>query len=82
MLPDLTSERDRMVDSQIAGRRMADRHVLDAMRRVPRERDVAPGFEGAAPSPSCLCLVRGDCAVISLPNERREGVSETHPFGL
>jgi hypothetical protein len=42
---DLTSERDRMVDSQIAGRGIADRHVLDAMRRVPRERFVAPGFE-------------------------------------
>ena len=42
---DLTSERDRMVDRQIAGRGIADRHVLDAMRRVPRERFVAPGFE-------------------------------------
>jgi Protein-L-isoaspartate(D-aspartate) O-methyltransferase (PCMT) len=42
---DLTSERDRMVDSQIAGRGIADRHVLDAMRHVRRERFVTPGFE-------------------------------------
>ncbi len=31
-----TPRRDRMVDIQIAARGVRDRHVLDAMRRVPR----------------------------------------------
>src|SRR5436853_1303260 len=37
--------RDRMVDVQIAQRGVRDRHVLDAMRRVPREAFVESGFE-------------------------------------
>src|SRR5437016_11919253 len=40
-----TRGRDRMVDIQIARRGVRDRHVLDAMRRVPREAFVEPGFE-------------------------------------
>src|SRR2546429_7752176 len=38
-------DRDRMVDVQIARRGVRDRHVLDAMRQVPREAFVEPGFE-------------------------------------
>src|SRR3954471_17562161 len=34
-----------MVDVQIAGRGVRDAHVLKAMRAVPREDFVAPGFE-------------------------------------
>src|SRR5215210_85745 len=42
---DLSRARDRMVAIQIARRSVRDRHVLDAMRRVPREAFVEPGFE-------------------------------------
>jgi protein-L-isoaspartate(D-aspartate) O-methyltransferase len=42
---DLPHARDRMVDVQIARRGVRDRYVLDAMRRVPREDFVEPGFE-------------------------------------
>jgi protein-L-isoaspartate(D-aspartate) O-methyltransferase len=38
-------DRDRMVDRQIAGRGVIDPRVLEAMRQVPREVFVAPGFE-------------------------------------
>ena len=38
-------DRDRMVEVQIARRGVRDRHVLDAMRSVPREAFVEPGFE-------------------------------------
>src|SRR4051794_38808694 len=38
-------DRDRMVDVQIVRRGVRDRHVLDAMRRVPREAFVEAGFE-------------------------------------
>lgn len=37
--------RERMVDTQIARRGIQDRRVLDAMRSVPREAFVRPGFE-------------------------------------
>jgi protein-L-isoaspartate(D-aspartate) O-methyltransferase len=42
---DLPHARDHMVDVQIARRGVRDRYVLDAMRRVPRELFVEPGFE-------------------------------------
>ena len=42
---DLSRARDRMVDVQIARRGVRDPHVLDAMRRVPREAFVEAGFE-------------------------------------
>lgn len=42
---DLPHARDHMVDVQIARRGVRDRYVLDAMRRVPREEFVEPGFE-------------------------------------
>lgn len=42
---DLGQRRERMVDTQIARRGIRDRHVLDAMRSVPREAFVDPGYE-------------------------------------
>src|SRR5215213_987109 len=42
---DLARTRARMVKVQIARRGVRDRSVLDAMRRVPREAFVQPGFE-------------------------------------
>jgi protein-L-isoaspartate O-methyltransferase len=42
---DLSRARNRMVDVQIARRGVRDRHVLEAMRQVPRESFVDPGFE-------------------------------------
>src|SRR6056297_3750856 len=44
-MPDMTDARNRMVDVQIARRGVRDPHVLEAMRTVPREAFVAPGFE-------------------------------------
>jgi protein-L-isoaspartate(D-aspartate) O-methyltransferase len=41
----VSTERERMVELQIAGRGVADPRVLDAMRRVPREAFVAEGLE-------------------------------------
>ena len=37
--------RDRMVDLQVARRGIRDKRVLEAMRKVPREAFVDPGFE-------------------------------------
>jgi len=45
MTLDLTYARHRMVDNQLARRGIKDRNVLDAMRYVPREEFVDPGFE-------------------------------------
>ena len=45
-------DRDRLVDVQIVRRGVRDRHVLDAMRRVPREAFVEPGFEEFAYCPA------------------------------
>lgn len=45
MLDPARRARDRMVDIQIARRGVRDRYVLDAMRHVPREAFVEPGFE-------------------------------------
>ncbi len=42
---DRAAERDRMIESQIASRGVADRRVLDAMRQVPREAFVSEGLE-------------------------------------
>jgi protein-L-isoaspartate(D-aspartate) O-methyltransferase len=47
-LPDFSRARDRMVTMQIEGRGVRDRRVLDAMRSVPREKFVEPGFEESA----------------------------------
>lgn len=51
--------RDRMVDIQIAGRGIRDRHVLDAMRRVPRESFVEPGYEEFAHEDGPLPIAEG-----------------------
>lgn len=42
---ELSRFRNRMVEIQLAGRGIRDRNVLDAMREVPREAFVEPGFE-------------------------------------
>ncbi|WP_159711619.1 protein-L-isoaspartate(D-aspartate) O-methyltransferase [Geminicoccus flavidas] len=42
---DLARSRERMVDVQLARRGIHDRHVLNAMGRVPREAFVEPGLE-------------------------------------
>src|SRR5436309_9491427 len=42
---ELSRARDRMVDIQIARRGVRDACVLEAVRRVPREAFVEPGFE-------------------------------------
>ena len=42
---DLSRARNRMVDMQIARRGVRDPRVLEAMRQVPREAFVEPGFE-------------------------------------
>src|SRR5438045_8099113 len=44
-MPDLVQARERMVEAQIARRGVRDRRVLQAMREVPREAFVEPGFE-------------------------------------
>src|SRR5437764_8692913 len=52
-------DRDRMVDVQIARRGVRARHVLDAMRRVPREAFVEPGFEEFAYEDAALPIRDG-----------------------
>jgi protein-L-isoaspartate(D-aspartate) O-methyltransferase len=42
---DLARARNRMVDIQITRRGVRDSYVLEAVRRVPREAFVAPGYE-------------------------------------
>jgi protein-L-isoaspartate(D-aspartate) O-methyltransferase len=44
-MPDFTRARERMVDIQIVGRGVRDARVLEAIRQVPREEFVDPGFE-------------------------------------
>ena len=57
--------RDRMVDVQIARRGVRDRHVLAAMRDVPREAFVEPGFEEFAYEDGALPI--GEGQTISQP---------------
>lgn len=47
-MPDFARARARMVADQVAGRGIADPRVLDAMRRVPRERFVPPDLAAHA----------------------------------
>jgi protein-L-isoaspartate(D-aspartate) O-methyltransferase len=62
---DLSRARDRMIDIQIAGRGIRDPNVLDAMRRVPREAFVEPGFEEFAYEDGPLPI--GESQTISQP---------------
>ncbi len=47
-MPDFEHARARMVETQIARRGVVNPHVLEAMRKVPREKFVARGFEDSA----------------------------------
>src|SRR5215216_4043306 len=62
---DLSPARNRMVEIQIARRGVRDRHVLEAMRRVPREAFVEPGFEEFAYEDAPLPI--GEGQTISQP---------------
>ncbi|UXN62275.1 protein-L-isoaspartate(D-aspartate) O-methyltransferase [Phyllobacterium zundukense] len=56
---DFPRARNRMVDVQIARRGINDSHILEAMRRVPREVFVDPGFEEFAYEDSPLPISEG-----------------------
>src|SRR5215510_1836106 len=58
-LDHLASDRERMVERQIAARGVNDPRVLAAMREVPRETFVAPGFEEFAYEDSPLPIAEG-----------------------
>lgn len=58
-MSDLKTSRDRMVKQQIAGRGVRDRHVLDAMRKVPREAFVSPDLSDVAYDDSPLPIGQG-----------------------
>jgi protein-L-isoaspartate(D-aspartate) O-methyltransferase len=62
---DLARARDRMIDIQIARRGVRDSYVLEALRRVPREAFVEPGFEEFAYEDSPLPI--GEGQTISQP---------------
>lgn len=47
-MTDFSHAREQMVNVQIAGRGIRDGHVLEAMRRVPREAFVEPGMAALA----------------------------------
>ena len=63
--PSRTRERNRMVDTQLAGRDIKDARVLDAMRRVPRHRFVPEGRQAEAYDDTPLPI--GDGQTISQP---------------
>ena len=42
---DFATQRNRMIDVQIARRGVRDRRLLDAMRQVPREQFVGSGYD-------------------------------------
>jgi protein-L-isoaspartate(D-aspartate) O-methyltransferase len=64
-LDHLAADRERMVARQIAGRGVRDPRVLQAMREVPREEFVAPGFAEFAYEDSPLPI--GERQTISQP---------------
>jgi protein-L-isoaspartate(D-aspartate) O-methyltransferase len=47
-MPDFTAAREQMVARQVAGRGIANRHLLTAMREVPRHEFVSPDLAGFA----------------------------------
>ena len=75
-MPDFSRERDRMVDVQIARRGVRDRHVLDAMRAVPREAFVEPGLAEFAYADGPLPIGEGQAIprpyVVALMTEAAE----------
>ena len=56
---DNTQARNRMVEAQIARRGVRDPSVLEAMREVPREAFISPGFEEFAYEDSALPIAEG-----------------------
>src|ERR1044072_1433284 len=62
---DMTRIRDHMVEHQLTRRGIDDRSVIEAMRTVPREKFVAPGFEDFAYEDPPLSI--GDGQTISQP---------------
>src|SRR4051812_26113190 len=58
-LLDLSRARERMVETQLVRRGIRDRKVLDAMREVPREAFVEPGFEEFAYEDNALPIRAG-----------------------
>src|ERR1043166_1798390 len=56
---DQTQARNRMVEAQIARRGVRDPAVLAAMRSVPREAFISPGFEEFAYEDSALPIAEG-----------------------
>lgn len=64
-ISDYERPRNRMVDTQIAGRGVRDEHVLRAMRAVPRERFVGAGLAEFAYEDSPLPI--GEGQTISQP---------------
>jgi protein-L-isoaspartate O-methyltransferase len=66
---DFSRSRERMVEVQVARRGVRDRRVLEAMRRVPREAFVEPGWEEFAYEDSPLPI--GEGQTISQPYDTR-----------
>ncbi|WP_049732632.1 protein-L-isoaspartate(D-aspartate) O-methyltransferase [Rhizobium ecuadorense] len=62
---DMTQSRDRMVEHQLMRRGIGDRSVIEAMRTVPREKFVSPGFEEFAYEDAPLSI--GEGQTISQP---------------
>ncbi|WHO77202.1 protein-L-isoaspartate(D-aspartate) O-methyltransferase [Rhizobium sp. BT03] len=62
---DMTQSRDRMVEHQLTRRGIGDRSVIEAMRTVPREKFVSPGFEEFAYEDAPLSI--GEGQTISQP---------------
>ncbi|QKK27140.1 protein-L-isoaspartate(D-aspartate) O-methyltransferase [Rhizobium hidalgonense] len=62
---DMTRIRERMVEHQLTRRGIGDRSVIEAMRTVPREKFVAPGFEEYAYDDAPLSI--GEGQTISQP---------------
>lgn len=58
-MPQYADLRDHMVDVQLARRGIRDSRVLDAMRRVPRERFLEAGFEEFAYEDGALPIASG-----------------------
>ena len=57
--PELAAARARMVEWQLVRRGVRDRRVLDAMRQVPREAFVQPGYEEFAYEDGALPIEAG-----------------------